>query len=90
MAEFCYRCVNKMHGTHYSKTEFVLTDYLHLCEGCANYRRVVIYMRGPLGLFFARLIYKIKGFYITRRRKKIRRKILKQNYQLKPPEDGRY
>lgn len=78
MAEFCYRCVNKMDKTDYPKMHFVLTRYLHLCEGCAAYKRVVVRMRDPVSLFFVKRFYGAKGFYIRARRKAIKRKVLKQ------------
>ena len=42
MAEFCVDCYNHMNGTNDSPKKFVLSDELDLCEGCGEWKRVVI------------------------------------------------
>ena len=42
MAEFCPNCWNKLHGTKYLRCEFRLTYHKELCEGCGQYKRVVM------------------------------------------------
>ena len=45
MAEFCFECYNKMSGGHCKKENYVLSDELDLCEGCGEYKEVVISYR---------------------------------------------
>ncbi len=45
MAEFCSDCWNKLHHTSYPRFEFVLTFHRELCEGCGEYKRVVLEKR---------------------------------------------
>lgn len=45
MAEFCLECWNKMNGTRHSKRKYVLSKDLDLCEGCGEFKHVVIMER---------------------------------------------
>lgn len=41
MAEFCLDCWNRMHRTHGTERDYVLSREYDLCEGCGEFRRVV-------------------------------------------------
>jgi len=41
MAEFCLNCWNELNDTHLTEEDVVLTDYLDLCEGCAEMKPVI-------------------------------------------------
>ena len=47
MAEFCLECFNKLENANYTERDFILTDEddLDLCEGCGEWKRVVIVRR---------------------------------------------
>lgn len=42
MAEFCLECWNKMNGTDDPKWKYVLSWERDLCEGCGQWKRVVV------------------------------------------------
>ena len=49
MAEFCFECYNKLNGGKCKKENYILSDELELCEGCEEYKKVVIcYQSGGL------------------------------------------
>ena len=52
MAEFCLDCWNKMNGTRHSKRKYVLSKDLDFCEGCGEFKHVVI-----MGLLFMLSIF---------------------------------
>lgn len=58
MAEFCLDCYNRLHGTHL--TERVVRTEWDLCEGCGNWKPVVISFRRP-GLF-TRIYYRLEAW----------------------------
>lgn len=61
MAEFCLDCWNKMEHTHYTEREVVLTKGPDLCEGCAQWRRVIVGMREHPALYdLKRLFFRKK------------------------------
>ena len=47
MAEFCLECFNKLANANYTERDFILPDEddLDLCEGCGEWKRVVIVRR---------------------------------------------
>ncbi len=45
MAEFCLDCLNKINGTNYDKSCFVLLKDLELCEECGQWKQVVVTRR---------------------------------------------
>lgn len=45
MAEFCLECMRKLDGINYPKDAVVLSDELDLCEGCGQWKRVVVKFR---------------------------------------------
>lgn len=42
MAEFCYECWSELFGNGESPEELIISKYHTLCEGCAEYKPVVI------------------------------------------------
>ncbi|MBO7342196.1 MAG: hypothetical protein J6U87_05900 [Clostridia bacterium] len=46
MAEFCLDCWNKIYCKDYSKWDVKLSWGLDLCEGCGEWKRVVLEKRG--------------------------------------------
>ncbi len=42
MAEFCYECFNETFGTNFPKEKLKMSKELELCEGCAQYKHVVV------------------------------------------------
>ncbi len=45
MAEFCFKCWNKMHHNNYSRWDVKLSRGLDLCEGCGEWQRIVLEKR---------------------------------------------
>lgn len=42
MAEYCLDCWKKINGEKKDNNEYSLTEYLELCEGCGQWKRVVV------------------------------------------------
>ncbi len=51
MAEFCLDCWNRINGTKDTREEWVLSKELDLCEGCGEWKQIVLRPRGT-GFFF--------------------------------------
>ena len=45
MAEFCVSCWNALNGTNHPEEAYVLSWDYELCEGCGEYKRVIIARR---------------------------------------------
>ena len=45
MAEFCLDCFNKINGTNDSEDDYIISDDLELCEGCGQWKHVVVMYR---------------------------------------------
>ena len=45
MAEYCVDCLNKMDGTNDNERKYILSKELELCEGCGEWKHVVIIER---------------------------------------------
>ena len=45
MAEFCLDCWNKMNEMKDSPRRYILSRELDLCEGCGEYKRVIVVER---------------------------------------------
>ena len=45
MAEFCKECWKKINGIDNGKVGYRLSKELDLCEGCGEYKRVVVELR---------------------------------------------
>ena len=63
MAEFCVSCWNKINGTDYPEEAYALSWDYELCEGCGEYRRVIVAQRKHYLLRFAirKLFYRKKN-----------------------------
>lgn len=42
MAEFCLDCWNKMNGTNHDAKKYIISKELWLCEGCTEWKPVII------------------------------------------------
>lgn len=42
MADFCLDCWNKLNKTNGSKRKYILSEELEICEGCGEWKRVII------------------------------------------------
>lgn len=42
MAEFCLDCWNMINNTKYTERDWVLSRRLELCEGCGEYKQVIV------------------------------------------------
>ncbi|MGN0803464.1 MAG: hypothetical protein ACI4MF_12795 [Candidatus Faecivicinus sp.] len=53
MAEFCLECLNRMEHTNATERDYILTDEddLEFCEGCGEWKRVVICQRDAKWLY---------------------------------------
>lgn len=45
MAEFCLECWNQMNGTNDFKWRYVLSLEKDLCEGCGQYKHIIVMER---------------------------------------------
>lgn len=45
MAEFCLDCWNKLNGSNDSERKYILSKELDLCEGCAEFKPIIIMER---------------------------------------------
>lgn len=62
MAEFCIDCWNKINETHEPESNYIISNGQELCEGCGEYKRVIVaerrcYCKGR----FARALICIKN-----------------------------
>ena len=57
MAEFCPDCWNRINGTDDKKSKYILSEYSELCEGCGQYKPVILEIK--------RYYYARKLRYIT-------------------------
>ena len=46
MAEFCLDCLNKLNGRNDPKSKYIISRDLDLCEGCGEWKHVVVMERG--------------------------------------------
>ena len=50
MAEFCLECWNRLNGTKLTEADMVVDHRaLDLCEGCGEYKPVIVGKRGAVG-----------------------------------------
>ena len=45
MAEFCLECWNRINESHDTKRRYILSVDNDLCEGCGQYKRVIVVER---------------------------------------------
>lgn len=53
MAEFCLDCWGKISGEEATESQYVLSEELELCEGCGEWKHVIVSERS----FFDYLIF---------------------------------
>lgn len=51
MAEFCLDCWNKLNGTQDTQREWLLSEELDLCEGCGQWKHVIVKAREHKSLY---------------------------------------
>ncbi len=56
MAEFCLECWNKLNKRNDSERKYIISDYLDLCEGCGEWKPVIIMERTSYYLYKFRYI----------------------------------
>ena len=64
MAEFCLDCWNKINETNYSKSKYILSDDLDLCEECDEWTHVIVVEKNTY--YYQKLWYVIFPFEIIR------------------------
>ena len=42
MAEFCVECFNRINETNKAESEYIISKEPDLCEGCGQYKNVVV------------------------------------------------
>ena len=42
MAEFCLDCWNRINGTTDDGSKYILSEELDLCEGCGEWRSIIV------------------------------------------------
>lgn len=59
MAEFCLDCWNRLNHTSYTERDFILSEELELCEGCAKFKQIILAERktNRFGIKFCFLIF---------------------------------
>ena len=45
MAEFCLDCWNKINNTNDSKNKYIMSRDLEFCEGCGEWKKVIVMER---------------------------------------------
>ncbi len=61
MAEFCLKCWNELNGTEDSESKYIMSDDVWLCEGCGEWKKVIVIERKSYYLYkFRFLIMPIK------------------------------
>lgn len=64
MADFCVDCWNKLNEENKSEKSYVLSRDLDLCEGCGEYKRVIMGDRETYYFYkFRRLLFPIRFVY---------------------------
>lgn len=56
MADFCLDCWNKINKTNDSGRKYILTEDLELCEGCGEWKRVIIAKRNSYYMYELRYV----------------------------------
>ena len=52
MAEFCLECQNKAEGRNKSAAKYILSEDLQICEGCGEWKNVIVAEKQHSYLFF--------------------------------------
>lgn len=56
MAEFCLECWNRINGSNDSKRKYILSKDLDFCEGCGEYKSVIVMERRGYYLYKLRFL----------------------------------
>ena len=56
MAEFCLECWNKINESNDGKRKYILSKDLDLCEGCGEYKYVIVMERREYYLYKLRYL----------------------------------
>ena len=66
MAEFCLECWNRINGSNDSKRKYILSKDLDLCEGCGEYKSVIVMERREYYLYKLRfLVFPFKIIFVV-------------------------
>lgn len=60
MAEFCLDCWNRLSGKEFTEKEYVLSRGLDLCEGCGEWKPVIVRVRRFPALYVLRCALRAK------------------------------
>ena len=63
MAEFCLECWNRLNETTYDEKKYVISKDLDLCEGCGEWKPVIIMERRAYYIRKFRFFLPIKIIY---------------------------
>ena len=63
MAEFCLECWNKLNKTNDSYKKYIFSDYLELCEGCGEWKIVIVAYKSHY--YYRKLRYILFPFVIV-------------------------
>ena len=64
MAEFCIDCWNKINESEESKEKYVLSKDLDFCEGCGEWKHVIIMERREYYMYkFRYILFPIRMMY---------------------------
>ena len=47
MAEYCFECFKKVFEEKARERDYILSEELDLCEGCGEWKRVVVRVKKP-------------------------------------------
>ena len=61
MAEFCLDCWNRLNHTSYTERDFILSEELELCEGCAKFKPIILAERKTQSLWHKILFFDFFG-----------------------------
>lgn len=59
MAEFCLECWNRLNHSDYTERDYILSEDLDLCEGCASFKPVVLYWRS----FLSAILFDVQNLF---------------------------
>ena len=51
MALYCLDCWNELNDAEYTEDDFYISKHLELCEGCAQYKKVIVGERDTTFLY---------------------------------------
>ncbi len=63
MAEFCLDCLNRINGTNESEEKYVISRDLDLCEGCGEWKSVVVLERRACFVYIWRMGKRLRSVF---------------------------